>query len=105
MFYLQQNLDLRNLGILLMFITGIRVGELVGLKHEDCEDNVIKIRRTATRYYDDEIKEYRYDVKDSPKTQAGIRSVIVPLDYKWLMQIIRLQNPFGDYIFLKMGNI
>ena len=103
MVYLHQNLDLRNLGILLMFVTGIRVGELVGLKHEDCEDNIIKIRRTATRYYDDEMKKYQYDIKDSPKTQAGIRSVIVPLDYTWLMQKIKLLNPFGDYIFIENG--
>ena len=33
--YLEDNLDIRNLGILLMFLTGIRVGELVTLKHED----------------------------------------------------------------------
>ena len=30
--YLEEDLDLKNLGILLMFFTGVRVGELVTLK-------------------------------------------------------------------------
>ena len=101
--YLFHNLDLRNLGILLMFVTGIRVGELVGLKHEDFDGNTIKIRRTATRYYDKTVQKYIYDIKDFPKTDAGVRSVLVPPDYAWLMQKIRLQNPFSDYIFTENG--
>lgn len=101
--YLYNHLDLRNLGILLMFVTGIRVGELTALKHEDIEGNIIKIRRTATRYYDANTEKYIYAVKDSPKSDAGIRTVIVPLQYAWLMQKIRLQNPFSEYIFVENG--
>ena len=33
--YLKANPDMINLGILLMFVTGARVGEIVTLKHED----------------------------------------------------------------------
>ena len=35
------NLDIVNLGLLLMFVTGVRVGELVAIKPEDVEGNVI----------------------------------------------------------------
>ena len=33
--YLEKNLDIYNLAILLMFVTGIRIGEAVALKHSD----------------------------------------------------------------------
>ena len=46
--YLKNNLDAKNIGILLMFATGIRVGELVTLKHDVFDGNTFKIRRTET---------------------------------------------------------
>ena len=48
--YLINNIDMMNLGILLMFLTGIRIGELVTLKHSDFSGNVFNVRRTETRY-------------------------------------------------------
>lgn len=97
--YLEDNLDPMNIGILLMFVTGIRIGELVGLKHEDFEQNTFKIRRTETRYKNED-DHYVTEIKDFPKSQAGVRTVIVPKDYEWLCRKIRLLNPFGDYIFI-----
>lgn len=41
MSYLMSNLDMLNLGLLLLFVTGIRVGELATLKHEDFSDTSI----------------------------------------------------------------
>lgn len=32
-----------------MFVSGVRVGELVALKHSDFDDNSFKVRRTETR--------------------------------------------------------
>lgn len=46
--YLKNYPDMMNLGILLMFVTGARIGEIVTLKHSDFEDNTFKIRRTET---------------------------------------------------------
>lgn len=92
--YLEDNLDPMNIGILLMFVTGIRIGELVGLKHEDFEQNTFKIRRTETRYKNED-DHYVTEIKDFPKSQAGVRTVIVPKDYEWLCRKIRLLNPFG----------
>ena len=48
--YLESHLDLSNIAILLMFVTGMRIGEVVCLKHSDFDGNTIKIRRTETRY-------------------------------------------------------
>lgn len=99
--YCMDNLDTMNIGILLMFVTGIRVGELVTLKHEDIKDESILIRRTETRYKKDSNKGYVYDVKEFPKTQAGVRDVVIPKDYWFLLERLKLLNPFGEYIFVR----
>ena len=96
--YLKENLDAKNIGILLMFATGIRVGELVALKHEVFDGNTFKIRRTETRYLGEDGK-YVYAVKESPKSEAGVRTVVIPNDYAWLCSKIKTLNPFGEYVF------
>lgn len=100
--YLENNLDLKNIGILLMFVTGARIGEVVALKHEDFLDNTFNIRRTETRYRDENDK-YVCKVKEYPKTQAGVRTVIIPEDYSWLSNVIQKQNPFCEYVFMENG--
>ena len=102
MAYLQSNLDVKNLGILLIFVTGLRVGELVALKHEDFNGNIIKIRRTEVRYADGH-GNHEYYVKEFPKTEAGVRSAIIPADFTWLADRLKLLNPFGEYIFTNNG--
>ena len=97
--YLMNNLDSKNIGILLMFATGIRVGELVALKHEVFNENTFKIQRTETRFCGADGK-YVYEIKESPKTEAGVRTVIIPNDYIWLCSKIKALNPFGEYIFV-----
>ena len=96
--YLSANLDAKNIGILLMFATGIRVGELVALKHDVFDGNTIKIRRTETRFLGEDGK-YVYSVKEFPKSEAGVRTVVIPKDYVWLCSKIRTLNPFGEYVF------
>lgn len=100
--YLKETPDMMNLGILLMFVTGARIGEIVALKHSDFEGNTFKIRRTETRFTDAEGK-YVCEVKEFPKSQAGVRTVIIPEDYAWLTKAIRHQNPFEEFIFVKDG--
>lgn len=97
--YLEEHLDTQNIGILFMFVTGIRVGELVTLKHNVFDGNTFKIRRTETRYLDKN-KKYVYKVKEYPKSEAGVRTVVVPEDYAWICAKIRTLNPFGEYIFV-----
>lgn len=100
--YLKSNPDMLNLGILLMFVTGARVGEVVSLKHEDFERNSFKVRRTETRFLGKD-NNYVCDVKEFPKSQAGVRTAIIPKDFSWLARAIQRQNPFGEYIFVKNG--
>lgn len=96
--YLKKNLDAKNIGILLMFATGIRVGELVALKHDAFEGNTFKVRRTETRFMGEDGK-YVYSIKEFPKSEAGVRTVVIPDDYVWLCSKIKLLNPFGEYVF------
>lgn len=79
--YLESNLDLKNLGILLMFLTGVRVGELVTLKHSDFSGTVFKVQRTETRIPSPDGHGYEYKVKDFPKAEAGVRNAIIPEEY------------------------
>ena len=101
--YLKENPDQENICILLMFVTGIRLGEATTLKHEDFMENFFKIRRTETTYKD-ENGNYVCEVKDFPKTLSGVRTVVVPENYIWILKRIRQQNPFGDYVFFKNGH-
>lgn len=100
--YLEENQDVLNLGLLLLFKTGMRVGELVAIKHSDISGNVIRIRRTETRYKDENGKAV-FGIKEFPKTEAGVRDVIVPDDYVWILRKLRLVNPFGEYLMTKDG--
>lgn len=97
--YLKNNLDIVNLGLLLMFVTGVRVGELVAIKSCDVDGNVIHICRTESHYKDAETGKDVYVVKDTPKTVAGIRNVIVPADYLWILRKIQQLNPSGEFLF------
>lgn len=100
--YLEKNPDVLNLGILLLFATGMRVGELVVLKFTDISGNVIKIHSTETRYKDKDGKDI-FEIKETPKTEAGIREVIIPNDYLWIIKKMRSLNPFAEYLMTKNG--
>ena len=88
-----------NACLLLMFITGIRVGEAITLKHEDIFEDSIDIRRTETRVKDENGKT-TYAVSDFPKTEAGVRTVVIPSQYRWLLQRLQCFNPDSEWVFV-----
>lgn len=100
--YLKENPDIVNLGIFLLFKTGLRIGELAALKKTDITQNVIHISKTEIHYSDD-AGNIVYEVRDSPKTEAGIRDVVVPDSGLRILNRIRLLNPFGEYLFERRG--
>ena len=106
--YLKENPDIINLGLLLMFVTGLRVGELAALKWDDWiynKDNqsasIIKVRRTEIRHF----KNHKgiFEVKDFPKTEAGVRNVVIPQNCTWILQKLRTMSTFCEYMFWKDG--
>lgn len=100
--YLENNSDMMNIAILLMFATGARIGEIVALKHSDFRGNTFLIRRTETRFVGEDGK-YICSVKDFPKSQAGVRTAIIPDKFNWVCQEIQRINPNEEYIFVKNG--
>lgn len=100
--YLIENGDIVNLGLLFMFKTGVRVGELATLKREDVDNYTVAINATETRYKDDNEKVH-YDVKDFPKSEAGLRFAILPKQYEWILDKILELNPNGYYLFERKG--
>ena len=89
--------DLSCLGVLLIFATGLRVGEVVTLKGTDILNGEIYVHRTETQFRLNG-KNY-FEVSEYPKTPAGVRRVIVPDSYLWLLDILKKSK---DYIFIGM---
>lgn len=99
--YLKDNLDIRNSAILLMFITGARIGEIVALKPEDInvDKNTIKIGHIETRY--EENGKTIYTVKLFSKTQAGNREIVVPSNYQWLLRNLKVYSKNKEWVFVE----
>ena len=98
--YVRENVSMINYGILLAFQTGVRVGELCTLKYSDIQGNKLRISRTEVRYRDKD-GNYVFEVRESPKTEAGNRDIILSSEAKKTLREIRRLNPFGEYIFMK----
>lgn len=100
--YLKANADIWNLGLILQFQTGMRIGEIAALKPEDIKDTSIHVRRTEVKYKDENGK-WRVGVREHSKTDAGNRNIIIPPQTKeTIHQILRL-NPHGEYLFMNKG--
>ena len=100
--YLRENPDIYNLGILLVFETGMRVGELAALSPYDIGDCVIKIRRTEVKYRDENGK-WVATVKEHPKTSAGCRDLIISPSALKTIQSAMALNPNGTFLFEHNG--
>ena len=96
-----QSYSLQSLGILLLFKTGLRSGELAALRWEDISHNAVHVSRTEIRYKDETGN--HYEVRNFPKTEAGIRCVYIPERYEWIFDEIRKLNPEGVFVFEKDG--
>ncbi len=100
--YIKENESLINYGILLTFQTGLRVGELCTLKYSDIHGNKLSVRRTEIRYKD-ENDNYIIEVRESPKTDAGNRDIILNSNAQKTLKEIRRLNPFGEFMFMRNG--
>ena len=89
--------EIKDLALLLMFKTGLRVGELVALRKEDLCGNIVKVRRTEVNYTDRVTGKHICDVNERTKTDAGIRDVIVKNDATWIIKAILEAAPNGEY--------
>ena len=102
--YLYSNPDIVNLGLLLEFFTGTRVGELSSLKHEDNKRRyILKVQRTEYMYYDKVEKKRVTTVKNFPKTENGVREILLPKQAQEILDRIKEMNPDGEFLFMRNG--
>ncbi len=89
------------LGILLDFETGLRLGELATLEFSDIEKNAINITKTEIRYKNKNTREYVVEVRDYPKTDAGVRTVVLTDDARSIINILKTvnSNNENDFVF------
>lgn len=94
--------NLNDLAILCAIYTGMRVGEILALKWEDIHDDYIHVNRTQIRYKGENGK-IVHEIRDFPKTEAGIRDVVIVPEMKNVIKNIKSINPFTEYLFEKKG--
>lgn len=76
--YLRDNFTFRNLGIFICLSTGMRIGEICGLRWQDvdCDEGVIMVRHTLQRIYIIEKNEKHTELLlDTPKTSNSVRDI------------------------------
>lgn len=99
--YLKENPDIINIGLLTMFKTGMRVGELASLKCDDVSYTDIHVHRTEV-FYKDETGNIVYEVKNSPKTEAGNRHICFPESHVKYIKMAKALS-CGEYLFSVNG--
>ena len=90
------------LSIPLMFLTGMRIGEVAALKYEDCVGDEILIRRSEVIDYDmHEDGTFHYvgpKVEDHAKTEAGERSIPFTMGARQIINLIKSSSDkYGFY--------
>jgi len=92
--------SLLNYGILLGFETGLRVGEISGLKLSDfdLDASVAFICRKETRCKNNEGHTIFY-IEDFTKGRDGSRLIILTEEAIKIIKQCRRLNPFGEYLF------
>lgn len=100
--HIEKSNSLNDIAILFAIYTGMRVGEIVALKWEDICIDQIHVNRTQIKYKDENGK-IIHEIRDFPKTEAGIRDVVVLPELKAVIKRLRKINPFTEYLFEKKG--
>lgn len=100
---LRENMNIANLAVLMAAYTGMRAGEVVALKWEDINEKYIYVHRTQIRYRQD--GKDVYEIRDFPKTEAGVRKIVIVENLKPVLKRLRLLNPFSEYVFMKDGEV
>lgn len=98
--YCKENPDVWSKCISLIFVTGMRCGEAVALKHDDLNPNHISVSVHATESrMKDEKGIIRTFVQDVPKTDAGARVIAIPKQFQYLINDLWERSKTSEYVF------
>lgn len=93
-----------DIGLYLQFVSGLRIGELAALKWEDFDGKSLMVHRTEIAYFDKTENKHVIAVKDTPKTEAGVRNVIIPEEAaEELLKLKETETDTDGFIFKKNG--
>ena len=102
MYLKTQTDDMRCLGLLLLFQTGLRVGELCGLKVSDIGEKFIHVQRTEIKYKNDKGK-WESTIQNFTKSEAGDRCIIINKNaMETLNKVLEIRGD-GEYLFCEDG--
>ncbi len=101
--YLEEHPTVHNLGLLLLFETGMRVGELCVLKPCNITKDGILVNSTEIYYKNPETNKTVFEIKDTPKMGADERTIVITEHTRKIIKRIRMLNPFGEYLFMNNG--
>lgn len=102
--YCKKNPDIWSSCIELIFVTGLRVGEAIALKHDDIDSvhMVVSVHATESRRKD-ENGIIRTFIQDSTKTESGFRLVVVPKQFQNLLTRLWERSKDTEYVFEYKG--
>ena len=95
---LKDRRDARSLAVMLIFVTGMRLGEAVTLTKYDLGTDYVMVQRTETRYRNEEGK-YVCVPDVAPKTEAGMRQIAVPSGCEWILSEVKKLDPKSEWAF------
>lgn len=102
--YITANFSFRNIGVLIAVNTGMRIGEVCGLKWSDIDidSGVVKVSRTVQRIYVGDEKKTKIII-DSAKTSSSNREIpLTPALLKMIKPLMKVVN--NDHYILTSNN-
>lgn len=98
------NMDLTKLAIMLALYTGVRIGELCGLKWSDIDLNAktIRIERTIQRIRVSGKSNRTELIVSTPKSHTSVRTIPLP---EFLVRMLKAFKPSSADTFIVTGNV
>lgn len=91
--YVMNNMNIKNLGILLTLYSGMRIGELCALKWKDInfKRNILTVNKTVQRIYLKENGKSKVIIT-TPKTKNANRDIPINSDFAMLLKKFKVNN-------------